>query len=100
VRSVLAARRTEGSYEPFVWTFGGRADGFELSGTISAQPRDVIGLTYTDTNSHTKYCYNSALADCRITLSGNGLDAELVASRRAMFEILTDERHPGVPILL
>jgi hypothetical protein len=100
VRSVLAARRTEGSYEPFVWTFGGRADGFELSGTISAQSRDVIGLTYTDTNSHTKYCYNSALADCRITLSGNGLDAELVASRRAMFEILTDRQQPGVPILL
>ncbi|WP_179471816.1 hypothetical protein [Mycolicibacterium vinylchloridicum] len=100
VRSVLAARRTHGTYEPFVWTFGGRADGFELSGEIRAQPRDVIGLTYTDTNSHTKYCYNSALADCRITLSGNGLDTELVAPRRAMFEILTDQRHAGVPVLL
>jgi hypothetical protein len=99
VRSVLAARHTRGSYEPFRWTFSGRADGFELRGEISAEPRDVIGLTYTDTNSQTKYCYNSALADCRITVSGNGLDTELTASRRAMFEILTDERHASVPVL-
>lgn len=100
VRSVLAARRSRGSYEPFQWIFGGRADDFELRGDIRAEPQDVIGLTYTDTNSTTKYCYNSALADCRITLSGNGVDTELVASRRAMFEILTDDRHPLVPVLL
>ncbi|MBB3753234.1 hypothetical protein FHT44_005753 [Mycolicibacterium sp. BK634] len=99
VRSVLAARHTHGSYEPFRWTFGGRVDGFEVRGEITAEPDDVIGLTYTDTNSHTKYCYNSALANCRITVSGNGLDAELVAGRRAMFEILTDERQRSVPIL-
>lgn len=100
VRSVLAARHTKGSYEPFRWTFGGRADGFELSGEITAQPRDVIGLAYTDTNGKMKYCYNSALADCRITLSGNGVDAHLSARRRAMFEILTDERHGTVPVLV
>jgi hypothetical protein len=100
VRSVLAARHTRGSYEPFRWSFGGRADGFELRGEIRAEPRDVIGLTYTDTNGKTKYCYNSALADCRITVSGNGLDAELSASRRAMFEILTDQRNSAVPLLL
>jgi hypothetical protein len=99
VRSVLAARHTRGSYEPFGWTFGGHADGFELRGEIRAEPRDVIGLTYTDTNGGHKYCYNSALADCRITLSGNGVEAELTASRRAMFEILTDQRHPGVRLL-
>lgn len=99
VRSVLAARHTRGSYEPFGWTFGGHADRFELRGEIRAEPRDVIGLTYTDTNGAHKYCYNSALADCRITLSGNGVEAQLTASRRAMFEILTDQRHPGVRLL-
>jgi hypothetical protein len=100
VRSVLAARHTRGSYEPFRWSFGGRVDGFEVRGEISAEPRDVIGLTYTDTNGATKYCYNSALADCRLTVSGNGVDAELTASRRAMFEILTDERHATVAMLV
>jgi len=99
VRSVLAARHTRGEYEPFRWTFGGRVDGVELRGEIRAEPGDVIGLTYTDTNGGTKYCYNSALADCRITLSGSGIDAELKATRRAMFEILTDERSGDVPLL-
>jgi hypothetical protein len=32
-------------------------------------------------------------------LSGSGMTAELVATRRAMFEILTDTRHPSVPLL-
>ena len=70
-----------------------------MRGEIRAEPTDVIGLTYTDTNGGTKYCYNSALADCRITLSGSGTDTELTASRRAMFEILTDERNGSVPLL-
>ena len=71
-----------------------------VDGEITAQPRDVIGLTYTDTDGETKYCYNSALATCRIRLSGSGIAAtELVASRRAMFEILTDTRNGAVPLL-
>ncbi|WP_059017199.1 hypothetical protein [Mycobacterium sp. M26] len=99
VRSVLDARHTRGDYQPFRWTFGGRADGVEIQGEITARDSDVIGLTYTDTDSTTKYCYNSALADCRVTLSGRGFGVELVESRRAMFEILTDERHPSVPLI-
>ena len=100
VRSVSAARHTRGSYEPFRWTFGGRCDGVELSGEISAEPRDLIGLTYTDTNGAAKYCYNSALADCRITLSGNGFDTKLSVTRRAMFEMLTGDPIGAVPLLV
>lgn len=100
VRSVLAARHTRGSYEPFGWSFGGRVDGVELRGEIRAEPRHVIGLTYTDTDGATKYCYNSVLASCRITLSSNGVDTELTASQRAMFEILSDERDDAVPLLM
>lgn len=99
VRSVPAARHTSGEYQPFRWTFGGRVDGVDVRGEITARTGDVIGLTYTDTDGGTKYCYNSALADCRVTLSGNGIDAELTATRRAMFEILTDERNRDVHLL-
>ena len=71
-----------------------------MEGQISAAPGDVIGLTYTDTNGKTKYCYNSALATCRVRLYGPHFgDAELNATRRAMFEILTDARHEAVPLL-
>ncbi len=99
VRSVPAARRTHGSYRPFTWSFGGRTDGVDMRGEISAEPVHVIGLTYTDTNGGTKYCYNSALATCRVSLSGPGIAVELTATRRAMFEILTGERIAGVPLL-
>ncbi|HEX3284172.1 MAG TPA: hypothetical protein VHT50_05820 [Mycobacterium sp.] len=100
VRSVLATRRTRAEYQPFSWTFGARVDGVTLDGELTAERQDVIGLSYTDTDGDTKYCYNSALATCRIRLSGNGMTAaELIATRRAMFEILTDTRNPSVRLL-
>ena len=100
VRSVPATRHTNGSYRPFSWSFTGPADGIEMEGQMSAAPGDVIGLTYTDTDGETKYCYNSALATCRLRLYGPHFgEAELNATRRAMFEILTDARHDAVPLL-
>ena len=76
MRSVLATRHTRGEYRPFSWSFGARVDGVTLDGEITAEPRDVIGLTYTDTDGDSKYCYNSALATCRIRLSGSGDDRD------------------------
>lgn len=98
VRSILATRHTRGEYRPFEWSFGAKVDGVALDGEIVAQPGDVIGLTYTDTDGHTKYCYNSAIATCRIRLDGKA-GGELTATRRAMFEILTDSRHASVRLL-
>jgi hypothetical protein len=100
VRSLLASRHTRGAYRPFSWSFGARVDDVTVDGEITAQPTDVIGLTYTDTDGESKFCYNSALATCRIRLSGSGVAAtELVAARRAMFEILTDTRNREVRLL-
>jgi hypothetical protein len=100
VRSLPSARHTRGTYQPFAWSFSARVSGLKLRGEMRAEPRDVIGLTYTDTNGASKYCYNSALATCRLQLSGPAVDAvELVAERRAMFEILTDTRNDDVPLL-
>ncbi|MDT5325592.1 MAG: hypothetical protein QOF25_2744 [Mycobacterium sp.] len=86
-------------FRPFSWSFGGRAGDVTMEGEISAQPSDVIGLTYFDTGGATKYCYNSALATCRIRLSGKVFADELVASRRAMLEILLPEPHDTVKLL-
>jgi hypothetical protein len=71
-----------------------------IEGDVVAEPADVIGLTYTDTDGGSKYCYNSAIATCRIQLAGKAFArTELMATRCAMFEILTDTRRGEVPLL-
>jgi hypothetical protein len=100
VRSILGSMQTHGRYRPFSWTFGGRVGEQMIEGEITTEPDDVIGLTYTDTDGGSKFCYNSAIATCRIQVAGKAFErAELIASRRTMFEILTDTRHDAVPLL-
>lgn len=100
VRSIRGSLHTHGRYRPFSWQFGARVGERMIEGEIVTEPADVIGLTYTDTDGGTKYCYNSAIATCRIQLAGKAFErTELVATRRVMFEILTDTRHEAVPLL-
>jgi len=100
VRSILGSFQTHGRYRPFAWTFGGRVGDHMIEGEITADASDVIGLNYTDTDGGSKFCYNSAIATCRIQVAGKAFErAELKATRRAMFEILTDVRHEAVPLL-
>jgi hypothetical protein len=100
VRSIVGSMQTHGRYRPFSWTFGGRVGERMIEGEITTEPDDVIGLTYTDTDGGSKFCYNSAIATCRIQVAGKAFErAELIATRRAMFEILTDTRHGAVPLL-
>lgn len=100
VRSIRGSLQTHGHYRPFTWAFGGRVGEQMIEGEIVTEPSDVIGLTYTDTDGAVKYCYNSAIANCRIHVAGKAFErTELTASRRAMFEILTGDRHEAVPLL-
>jgi hypothetical protein len=99
VRSVAGSLQTHGRYRPFHWTFGGRVGDQMIEGEMSTEPADVIGLRYTDTDGQSKYCYNSAIATCRVQVAGKAFErAELTATRRAMFEILTDTREEQVPL--
>jgi hypothetical protein len=100
VRSILGSLHTHGRYQPFTWAFGARVGDQTIEGEIVAEPADVIGLTYTDTDGGSKFCYNSAIATCRIQVAGKAFErGELVATRRAMLEILTDKQHDEVPLL-
>ncbi len=71
VRSIAATRLTRGSYYPFAWSFTGLADGIELEGKITAEPGDVIGLTYTDTNGTSKFLLQLGVGD----VQGRGVGA-------------------------
>jgi hypothetical protein len=100
VRSILGSLQSHGRYQPFSWTFGARVGDHMIEGEIVCDPADVIGLTYTDTDGGSKYCYNSAIATCRMQVAGKAFERrELLATRRAMFEILTDKQLDDVPLL-
>lgn len=98
VRSVLGSLQTHGRYEPFTWSFGARVGEQTIEGEIVAATDDVIGLTYTDTGGAEKYCYNSALATCRLQVAGSAVARTELTSAAAMFEILTADQVAGVPL--
>ncbi|ORB28134.1 hypothetical protein [Mycolicibacterium parafortuitum] len=100
VRAIRGSLHTHGRYTPFRWTFGARVGEHMIEGEITTTPDDVIGLTYPDTHGGAKYCYNSALAHCRIQVAGKAFERTELVSRRAMFEILTDDRLASVPLLV
>lgn len=99
VRSLGDSLKSHGRYAPFSWTFGARVGEQMIEGEITSEPADVIGLTYADTHGGTKYCYNSAIASCRIQVAGKAFARAELVSRGAMLEILTDDRLDDVPLL-
>lgn len=99
VRTVRGSLHTHGRYAAFMCTFGARVGEQMIQGEIIAEPADVIGLTYTDTHANDKFCYNSAIATCRIQVAGKAFDRTELVSNRAMLEILTNDRVDGVPLL-
>ncbi len=100
VRTLVGSMQSHGRYAPFTWTFGARVGDRMIEGEITTEPADVIGLSYPDTHGGTKYCYNSAIARCRIQLAGKAYGRAELVSRRVMFELLTDDRLDSVPLLV
>lgn len=100
VRTIRGSMHSHGRYTPLTWTFGARVGEQMIEGEITTVPSDVIGLTYPDTHGGVKYCYNSALADCRIQVAGKAFARAELVSHRAMFEILTDDALTAVPLLV
>lgn len=100
VRTVAGSLQSHGRYEPFTWSFGARVGEQTIEGEIAAAVDDVIGLTYTDTGGAEKYCYNSAVATCRLQLAGTSVSRTELTSPAAMFEILSADRVAGVPLLV
>jgi hypothetical protein len=82
---------------------------FELSGvagdalvraSFEAPVADLVGLAYDNPPGGAKTCINTKIASAKVTVTRRGsADLELVASRRAALEILTDETVPAVAVL-
>jgi len=92
--------RAKAAYEYFRWQFASDNDRVRIDGEISARREDFVGLRYYNPPGGVKWCLNSKLADCKLTLTDKktGSREELVARHRAAFEILTDDESHGVAI--
>ncbi|HYC56351.1 MAG TPA: hypothetical protein VEL28_15570 [Candidatus Binatia bacterium] len=93
--------RARASFRYFDWTFVARGADVRVEGRISAPRESFAGLTYFNPPGGSKHCLNSKLASCMVYLSLRGQPTQTMSTdSRAAFEILTDDRNHGVPILV
>ncbi|APR76398.1 Hypothetical protein A7982_01745 [Minicystis rosea] len=93
--------RAQGSFGYFDWRFTTEDKVVRIEGRIHANRDDFVGLTYLNPPGGIKHCLNSKIATCDLTVtykSGTraGQVDRLRATRRAGFEILTDDRDHSV----
>jgi len=88
-----------GLFEYFRWRFDSRSAGLCLHGQIEASA--FVGLRYDNPPGGHKTCFNTTLAACRLTLEQQGHSSHTFTTQhRAAFEILTDGRDHGVPVVV
>lgn len=92
--------RAQGAFDYFTWRFGSATREIRIEGAISA-PRDAfVGLAYRNPPGGVKHCLNTKLAACELILTQPSGERQILRTEhRAAFEILTDDRNHGVPIL-
>jgi hypothetical protein len=100
----LALARARAEYHPFAWRFAFETGDLRAEGSMEAELRDFVGLGYQNPPGGVKHCLNTKIASCRLTLvhkrgPERGREETLTATRRAAFEILTDDPGHGVAML-
>ena len=89
-RTLRQALKNRGRYHPFSWEFSAENEEIILDGTIHCEPSDVVCLTYRNPPGGHKFCLNSKVSQCSLTLRNRATGAEthLHTRNRAAFEIL------------
>lgn len=89
-----------GDFMYFTWQFRGSCKEGRLHGRIFGKRDAFVGLKYGNPPGGHKWCLNSKIAACEITLekAGGGSPVTLRSASRAAFEILTDDDDHGVEI--
>jgi hypothetical protein len=100
LNSLRQSIRARASFTYFDWHFCSENDAVRIDGRITAPREAFVGLRYFNPPGGMKYCLNSKLAACELTLTHKrgGAPEVLSTVRRAAFEILTDDAAHGVPL--
>lgn len=101
--ALLQAARNDGEYAvpasgDLRWTFAASKGGDSVRGTIHAPKSDFVGLPYDNPPGGRKTCLNSKVAHCELHVQTGGQQRTLT-SKRAAFEILTEQTDHGIPVL-
>lgn len=103
LNTVMQALKAKASFSYFTWQFDSRTPDVHIQGIIESRADDFVGLRYYNPPGGIKYCLNSKIASCRITLTKKEdrvfkKQEVLETSSRAAFEILTDDRNHGITL--
>jgi hypothetical protein len=84
--------RATAAITPTRWTFATQSAVISVAGTIEAPADAFVLLEYANPPGGTKYCHNTKLARCELTLTDRvtGQTEVLRSSHKALFEILDD----------
>ncbi|HKY90791.1 MAG TPA: hypothetical protein VJM11_07115 [Nevskiaceae bacterium] len=100
LNTIRQAFRAKGRRDGWRWLFDSAADGVRVHGVVEAAQHDFVGLTYRNPPGGDHLCLNSKIAACRVTLERPFRPPLVMTTAgRAAFEILTDDRSTGVPIV-
>jgi hypothetical protein len=88
--SVRQALRADATIGPTSWTFRSEAAGVRIAGSIEAPEAAFVVLEYPNPPGGIKYCLNTKLARCELTLTAAGTTETLTSAHGALFEVLGD----------
>ena len=83
----------------YEWHFSSENESVKIEGVIKAKAKDFVGLTYYNPPGGNKFCLNSKIASCELSVTEKsrvGLSFTLKTKNRAAFEILTDDPEHGI----
>jgi Tocopherol cyclase len=95
-KTLLASR---GTMTARSFRFEARQPGARVSGELSADTRDFVGLYYENPNGQMTYCLNSKIADARLRLEVDGEPPLELATHAAALELGTKDPNHGVAML-
>lgn len=101
LNTIVNGFKSKGKFDFFEWEFSSENKDVKISGKITADKSDFVGLNYYNPSGGTKDCLNSKVASCELIIeekSKVGYHHELVSKQSTAFEILTDRVKHGVEI--